>query len=72
MKERQYINQIAGVVQSEPIPSHSRKVCGNCGNEITNREKFKIFSDEAQQIITVCSLCLAWHIREKALNHGNG
>ncbi len=49
--------------QKGAMVTNSRKVCHECGTEITHRERFQIYQ-EAYGVITVCALCHARHIRK--------
>lgn len=46
-----------------------RKVCHECGTEITNRPRYQIY--KAGEIMTVCQLCHARHMREWAKRKGS-
>ena len=56
--------------QKEVVLSNSRKVCHECGEEITHRERFQIYKAECG-VMTVCSLCHARHIRKVPLATAN-
>lgn len=53
-----------------------RKICKNCGVEITHRPQCLMYLEETHSVEKVCPLCHAKYIRqrtkEKALRRGNG
>ena len=42
----------------------NRKICHECGTEVTHRPQYKIFAHG--EILTVCPVCHARYVRERA------
>lgn len=47
-----------------------RKVCHECGQEVTNRKIYLIYSAEIKLPIKVCSLCHARYVRRTEKSNG--
>lgn len=42
-----------------------RRICHNCGYEVTNQNTYKIYDDQTKWIIDVCKLCKVRHDRKR-------